>query len=1059
MLLSLSGSLLLFTAATLLVFRVFLPGIISFPEPGSPEDAALHRLMLLLVSFFLLFIFFLYFITLRYFLNPLEKLAWDLHRVSSADRLDPARYASGREIQALCASINDMLEKLNQSTMSTGVFRSIFNGMDANLFVSDPETDEILFINDSMKKHYNLDDRAVGKRCWELFPAGHGGRCPFCPIPNLLENPEKPIVWEKQNGRGEYFKNTDCLIKWGKNQYAHLQHSIDISDLKAAEASLTKRLEQQELMSAISQSFISTEPVSTLIDKAIRMTGEFMNVSRAVLARIDPETKKLRPAYIWENSAHGTGRQLTLDMPFGPGEISYDTFVAKGYSYMACNDVEASPETAGALEPLETKACVFVPIQVFGAIWGILCVDDCRGKRTWEESDVQLLMLIATVIAGVISRSETEEQLIRMSSIVDSSPQFICYVTPQGRFKYMNQAALKISRYSREELMDRGISLLFDTETFRKIQEYYIPRVLKGGTAESELPMIRRDGEVRLIAVSAFLTRDQTGGLGVIASDITERRQLEKDLITAKEQAEQSSLAKSNFLARMSHEMRTPMNAVIGMTAIARHSRDPEKMEYYLSKITEASTHLLGVINDILDMSKIEAGKFELSYSDFDFENMLQRVTNVMNFRIDEKKQNLTVRIGRDVPKNIIADEQRLAQVLTNLLSNACKFTPEAGTISMGIQKTAQRDNVCTLRLEVADTGIGISPEQQGRLFSLFEQADGSIARKYGGTGLGLAISKSIVELMGGEIWVESEPGRGSTFIFEITVQQGAAPERRLLPGIDRKNIRLLAVDDSPEVLEYFKYLAESLEVHCSVASSGEEALELIQNAGEEPGGPEMVDLVFADWRMPGMNGIELTRKIKERYGASIVVIMISAAEWETIEADARAAGVDGFIPKPLFPSQIVDCVNRHVQNGSAPEAEKNGDQYRGLFAGRTVLLVEDVEINREIVITLLEDTGVYIESAENGAQAVQLFEAAPEKYDAILMDIHMPEMDGFEATRRIRALTVEKARQVPIIAMTANVFREDIEKCLASGMNDHLGKPIDIAEVLRKLKQYLPGP
>jgi PAS domain S-box-containing protein len=1058
MLLSLSGGLLVFAAAVLLIFRLFLPGVLIVPEPGSPEAAALYRPMLLLVCFFPLFIFFLYFITLRCFFKPLEKLARDIHRVSPADRLEPASYASGREIQALCGAINDMLEKLNQSTMSTGVFRSIFNGMDANLFVSDLETDEILFINDSMKKHHNLDDRVVGKRCWEVFKPGCSERCPLCPIPKLLENPGKTIVWEQQTGMGEYFKNTDCLIEWGGGQYAHLQHSIDISDLKAAEASLTKRLEQQELMSAISRSFISTEDVSTLIDKAIRMTGEFMNVSRAVLARIEPETQKLRPAYTWENRAHGAPRQLQLDMPFGPGEISYETFVVKGYAYMACNDVEASPETARAMGPLETRACVFVPIQMFGAVRGILCVDDRRAKRTWEESDIQLLMLIATVIAGVISRSETEEQLIRMSSIVDSSPQFISYITPQGCFKYINQAALNLSRYSREELMDRGISLLFDKGTLQKIQQFHIPRVLKGGTSESELPMIRRDGAVRLMSVSAFVTADQSEGFGVIASDITERRQLERDLIAAKEQAEQSSLAKSNFLSRMSHEMRTPMNAIIGMTAIARHSRDPEKTEYYLSKITEASTHLLGVINDILDMSKIEAGKFELSYSDFDFENMLQRVTNVMNFRIDEKKQNLTVHIGRDVPKNIIADEQRLAQVLTNLLANACKFTPEEGTISMGVTKTAQRDDVCTLRLEVADTGIGISPEQQGRLFSLFEQADGSIARKYGGTGLGLAISKSIVELMGGEIWVESLPGQGSTFIFEVTVRQGTTPEQRLLPGIERKNIRLLAVDDSPEVLEYFRYLAESLELNCTVASGGEEALAIIQKAGGEPGAPDLLTLVFADWRMPGMNGVELTRKIKERSGGNIVVIMISAAEWETIETEARAAGVDGFIPKPLFPSQIVDCVNRYVQHSGAPEAEKTGDQYRNIFAGRTILLAEDMELNREIVITLLEETGLRFESAENGGQAVQLFAAAPEKYDAILMDIHMPEMDGFEATRRIRALPAEKARQVPIIAMTANVFREDIEKCLAAGMNDHLGKPIDLDEVLRKLKHYLPG-
>jgi PAS domain S-box-containing protein len=948
-------------------------------------------------------------------------------------------------------------EKINQSTVSTGVFRSIFNGIEADLFVSDPDTDEVLFLNDSMKKHYALDDRAIGRPCWELFHTGFSERCPYCPIPQLLENPDKPVVWEIQKEGGEYYKNTDCLIEWGNHNRAHLQHGIDVTDLKTAEESLTKRLEQQELMSAISQSFISTEGVSTLIDHAIQMTGEFMNVSRAILSRIDPETKVMRPEYTWENDSHRAPRHPPLNVVFGPGNISYDTFIDKGYSYLVCGDIETNPAAAQALNVLGTKAFIVVPIYVFGAIWGILCVDECRARRIWEESDVQLLLLIATVIAGVITRSETEEQLIRMSSIVDSSPQFISYLSAQGEFKYVNRAALKISQYSREELTDRGLSLLFSGETLRRVREEYIPQVFEQGAREAELPMTRKDGETRLHSVSAFLTDEKKTGLGIIASDITERRQLERDLIAAKNQAEQSNLAKSSFLARMSHEMRTPMNAIIGMTTIARNSRDPEKMEYCLSKINEASVHLLGVINDILDMSKIEAGKFELSYSDFDFEKMLLRVTNVMNFRIDEKRQNFTVRVDRDVPKSLIADEQRLAQVLTNLIANACKFTPEEGSITLTVKKLAERDGLYTLRLEVADTGIGISQEQQKRLFSLFEQADGSIARKYGGTGLGLAISKSIVELMGGEIWVSSEPDRGSTFIFEITVQRGSTPERRVLPGIERSKLRLLAVDDSPEVLEYFKDFADSLDITCSVAPGGDEALEIIARKTREKRDDGTRTVVFADWRMPGMNGIELTRKIKERYGADVVVIMISAVEWEAIEHDARLAGVDGFISKPLFPSQIVNCINEHLRTAEAPaEPETTGDDNRNIFAGKTILLAEDVEINREIVTTLLEDTGAVIEGAENGARAVQMFQAAPEKYDIILMDVHMPEMDGLEAARRIRALPSPEAPKIPIIAMTANVFREDIEQCLAAGMDDHLGKPIEIDEVLKKLKHYL---
>jgi CheY-like chemotaxis protein len=307
---------------------------------------------------------------------------------------------------------------------------------------------------------------------------------------------------------------------------------------------------------------------------------------------------------------------------------------------------------------------------------------------------------------------------------------------------------------------------------------------------------------------------------------------------------------------------------------------------------------------------------------------------------------------------------------------------------------------------------------------------------------------------MGGEIWVESEPGKGSTFIFEITVERGKTmQERGFNPKTEWHKLRILVVDDSPDVLEYFKDFAEAMEIYCAAASDGVEAYNLIEEAGPEP-----FDLVFADWRMPRMNGIELTKKIKERFGENIVVIMISAVEWETIAEEANQAGVDGFVAKPLFPSALVDCINTHLRykkdlpQGTAESTNPGSN----IFTGQHILLAEDVEINREIVFSLLEDTGVGIDSAENGRQVVEMFKANPSKYNIILMDIHMPEMDGFEATRRIRALDSEQAKTIPIMAMTANVFREDIEKCLAMGMNDHLGKPIDVDELIKKLKQHL---
>ncbi len=399
---------------------------------------------------------------------------------------------------------------------------------------------------------------------------------------------------------------------------------------------------------------------------------------------------------------------------------------------------------------------------------------------------------------------------------------------------------------------------------------------------------------------------------GLIALDMQET--LVK-LETAVKAAEAASHSKSVFLANMSHEIRTPMNAVIGMTTIGMSATDLERKDYCFTKIEEASNHLLGIINDILDMAKIEANKFELSLQEFSFRAMIDRVVDVVRFRVDERKQTLSVKIDENIPKILVGDDQRLAQVITNLLSNAVKFTPEKGSISLDAQFLKEEDDVCTIQASVTDTGIGISTEQQAYLFQAFQQADSNTVRKFGGTGLGLSISKNIVEMMGGDIWVESTLHEGATFTFTIQAKRGA-----------------------------------------------------------------------------------------ERV-----------------------------------------------------QAEENLPNMEGRFTKYRILLAEDIEINREIVVAMLESTGIQIDDAENGMEAVRMFSQEPERYDMIFMDVQMPEMDGYEATRQIRSLDVPNAATIPILAMTANVFREDVEKCLEAGMNDHVGKPLDIKEVWEKLRTYLP--
>jgi signal transduction histidine kinase/CheY-like chemotaxis protein len=530
------------------------------------------------------------------------------------------------------------------------------------------------------------------------------------------------------------------------------------------------------------------------------------------------------------------------------------------------------------------------------------------------------------------------------------------------------------------------------------------------------------------------------------------RNEMTQNLVQARERALSGAKAKSDFLANMSHEMRTPMNAIIGMTSIGKTAADIERKDYCLKKIDDASIHLLGVINDILDMSKIEANKFELSIADFNFEKMLRKVTNVINFRIDEKQQKFTVHIDENIPPILSGDDQRLVQVITNLLSNAVKFTPEHGSIRLDTKFIDEKNHVCTIEISVTDTGIGIEHEQQERLFRSFEQADSGISRKFGGTGLGLAISKRIIEMMGGRIWVDSKPGRGSTFAFTIQAKRAAGTEESLLsPNINWTNVRILAVDDEAETRSYFGNLAQRLGLNCDVAASGEEAIGMISRSGG-------YDIYFVDWKMPGMDGMELTRHIKRGDKNKSVVIMISAAEWTTIEKAAKDAGVDKFLPKPLFPSAIADIINECLGAANIipvrepqPESEETGS-----FAGYRILLAEDMEINREIVLALLEPYELSISCAENGLEAVKMFNADPGGYDMIFMDVQMPEMDGYEATRRIRAIDHPCAKRVPIVAMTANVFREDIEKCLEAGMNDHVGKPLDTGELASKLRKFL---
>ena len=577
--------------------------------------------------------------------------------------------------------------------------------------------------------------------------------------------------------------------------------------------------------------------------------------------------------------------------------------------------------------------------------------------------------------------------------------------------------------------------------------EWHLLTFTSYGTLDSAISRLSRQWSVMIFSVCAALLV----ALGAVFLMFFRMiRQQMADLDTARREAEKANKAKSEFLSNMSHDIRTPMNAIVGMTAIATaNMEDPAQVQNCLRKITLSSKHLLGLINDVLDMSKIESGKLTLNMSQISLRETMESIVNIVQPQVKARKQHFDIFIRKIQVEDVHCDSVRLNQVLINLLSNAIKFTPEGGKINIYLEQEPSPlgEDYIRCHFRVKDNGIGMTKEFQQKIFETFTREDTAQVGKTEGTGLGMAITKAIVETMKGTIELQSEPGKGSEFHITLDLERAEIREEdMILPPW-----RVLVVDNNEDLCLSAVNSLKEIGIEAQWATDGRTAVKMVERQHLKNEGYEVVLL---DWKMPDMDGLHTAKEMRKHLGENVPILIISAYDWSDIEDEAKEAGIQGFISKPLFKSNLFLGLSQYMLEQPQEEKEKQADHLR--FAGKRILLAEDNDLNWEIAEEILSEAGFELERAENGQVCVEKFSGSEiGYYDIILMDVRMPVMNGYDATKAIRAL--ERADVgLPILAMTADAFSDDIQRCLDCGMNEHIAKPIDVNRLTQILRKYL---
>jgi two-component system, sensor histidine kinase and response regulator len=702
----------------------------------------------------------------------------------------------------------------------------------------------------------------------------------------------------------------------------------------------------------------------------------------------------------------------------------------------------------GAVAPSQVAACPLLANDVTVGVLELCLFKPLTEMQTrWLEKTAET---VANAIRFALESEERRQAEERTRLILESSAEGIFGTDTEGRITFVNPAACRMLGFSAQELIGQPSHDTFhhhrpDGSDYPKEECPMYAAYTHGQASRIDDEFLWcKDGSGLPVEYGATPMLKDGGVIGAVISftDITLRKQQEKEILAAKEKAEEATQMKSMFLANMSHEIRTPMNAIIGLSHLALKTQLTPKQRDYVAKVHNAGTSLLAVINDILDFSKIEAGKLDLETTDFKLDEVIGTVTTLTAQKAHEKGLEFLAHVAPGIPEFLRGDPLRLGQILTNFVNNAVKFT-EQGEIRLDIDQVERTGEKVQLKFSVRDTGIGMTKEQAAKLFQPFTQADMSTTRKHGGTGLGLTICLRLVELMGGRIWLESEPGTGSTFYFTVWLGVGVAKGSGKLIPEKLAQLRVLVVDDNPTAREILQEPLSNLTSRVDAVASGKEAIAAIQ----QHDATDAYDIVFMDWRMPGMDGLQTSRYIKsnETLSHPPAIVLVTAFGREEVREEAERLQLDGFLVKPVTKSMIVDTlVNVFAAPGEDTAAAQAGEETR--LRGARILLAEDNDINQQIAVELLEGAGATVRIANNGREAVDILSNpdASGPFDMVLMDLQMPEMDGYQATAKLRSDT--RFGALPIIAMTAHATIEERQRCLAAGMVDHISKPIDPA-------------